>query len=244
MKISRLRRFGNWLFGWLLPLIVRLRITGRENVPPTGRVLIAPNHANFLDPFLIQVGMKRLLIFFAKKEVFDWPILGPLAPHYHIIPVDRGAADATAVKRSLQVLKAEEALYIAPEGTRSKTGQLQQGHSGAVVLATRANAPIVPVGVWGQKALWSELMRLRRPRIGLSYGKPFRFAGAARPSRDELDAMTVEMMYRIAAQLPPEWRGVYAGEPPAWRYTVDLDAAEPQPSAAAASQSHPPSPQP
>lgn len=225
MKTSRLRRFGNWLFGWLLPLICRLRITGRENVPPTGRVIIAPNHANFIDPFLIQVGMKRLLVFFAKKEVFDWPILGPLAPYYHIIPVDRGAADANAVKRSLQTLKSEVALYIAPEGTRSKTGELQQGHSGAVVLATRADAPVVPVGVWGQKSLWHDLLRLRRPRIGLSYGKPFRFVVAARPSREQLDEMTTEMMYRIAAQLPPEWRGVYAGELPAWRYTVTLDEA-------------------
>ncbi|MFN8475481.1 MAG: lysophospholipid acyltransferase family protein [Anaerolineae bacterium] len=228
MKTSRLRTFGNWLFGWLLPLICRLRMTGRENVPPTGRLLVAANHGNFIDPFLIQVGMKRLLVFFAKKEVFDWPVLGPLAPYYHIIPVDRGAGDANAVKRSLQTLKSEAALYIAPEGTRSKTGQLQQGHSGAVVLATRADAPVVPVGVWGQKAFWDDLKRLRRPRIGMSYGKPFRFVGSSRPSRDEIDEMTTEMMYRIAAQLPPEWRGVYAGDPPAWRYTADADAVQPK----------------
>ena len=232
MTMSRLRRFGNWLFGWLLPLITRLRVTGRENVPPTGRLIVACSHGNFIDPFLIQVGMSRLLTFFAKKEVFEWPVLGRLAPHYHIIPVDRGMGDANAIKRSLQVLKSEGALYIAPEGTRSKTGALQQGHSGAAVLATRSDAPVIPVGVWGQKSFWSELMRLRRPRIGLSYGKPFRFVGPARPDRDTLDAMTEEMMYRIAAQMPPEWRGVYAGDPPAWRYTLDADAAVPEPSAA------------
>ncbi len=234
MKMTRLRRFGNWLFGWLLPLVTRLRMTGRENVPPTGRLIVAASHGNFIDPFLIQTGMTRLLFFFAKKELFSWPILGPLAPHYHVIPVDRGQGDATAIKRSLQVLKSEGALYIAPEGTRSKTGALQQGHSGAVVLAMRAGAPVVPVGVWGQKSFWTDLLRLRRPRIGIRYGQPFRFVGAARPSRQELDEMTTEMMYRIAAQMPPEWRGVYSGDPPPWQYTADVDA--PTPRAAVMSQ--------
>ncbi len=132
---------------------------------------------------------------------------------YGVIPVHRGEGDMNAVKLALRVLKRSGAVLLAPEGTRSPTCQMQPAKDGAVMLALRSNAQIVPIGVTGTHRVKAHWAKLKRPRIQLSVGKPFRLqslSGNNRLSRSELSAVTEQMMYRLAAQLPPEFRGVYS----------------------------------
>ena len=229
MKATPLRHFGYWLFGVIFRLVLKLEVVGREHVPPAGPLIAACNHATFLDSFMVDSAVGRPMVFFAKQEVMDMPLFGFLARYYMVIPVARGEADLHALKAALRVLRDGYALYVAPEGTRSKTGALQAGKIGALVMAERTQAAVVPCGVAGQKALIPNLKRLRRTPVRVQFGPAFRFVGPRKPSKEEQQAMTDEMMYRIAALLPPEQRGVYAGPPPAFRYTVNLDAAHPAP---------------
>jgi len=99
---------------------------------------------------------------------------------------------------------------MAPEGTRSRAGSLQAGRVGMSWLALRSNAPIVPVAISGQEHLARNLKRLRRTPVRMVFGKPFRFRPqeGMRPS-EQRRRMTTEAMYRLAALLPPEYRGVY-----------------------------------
>ncbi len=227
MKATPLRHFGYWLFGVIFKLVLKLEVVGREHIPPSGPLIAACNHATFLDPFMVDGAMGRPMVFFAKQEVMDLPLFGFLARYYMVIPVARGEADMHALKNALRVLREGYALYVAPEGTRGKTGALQQGKVGALVMAQRTGAAVVPCGIWGQKALVPNLKRLRRTPVRIEFGPAFRFVGPAKPSKDEQQAMTDEMMYRVAALLPPPQRGVYAGPPPAFRYTVNLGEAQP-----------------
>jgi 1-acyl-sn-glycerol-3-phosphate acyltransferase len=229
MTPTWLRRFGYGVFRLVFGLTLKLQASGQANVPPTGPLIAACNHANFLDPFMVDQNMGRVMIFFAKVEVYETPILGWLARRYMVIPVNRGEADATALKLALRALKEGYALYVAPEGTRSKSGELLPGKSGGVVMALRTGATVAPCGIWGQKSFWSNLRRLRRTPVWLRFGPAYRFVGPAKPSKEELQAMTDEMMYRIAELMPPEWRGAYAGPPPVYRYTVGVNETEAQP---------------
>ena len=102
---------------------------------------------------------------------------------------------------------------MAPEGTRSSTSQLQPAKDGTATLALRSGAQILPVGVTGTHRVISHLKRFTRVPIHLSIGKPFKLqssTGNAKISREEMSAITTQMMYRLAAQLPPEFRGVYS----------------------------------
>lgn len=208
---------GRWLqmvvLRVLMWLITRFEIMGLENIPATGPVVIIINHIAFLDPVMVFGSVPRLVVPMAKSEAFTLPVWGLFMKIYGAIPVRRGEVDMNAIKHALQVLKRGEIILMAPEGTRSRTHQMQPARDGATMLALRSGAPIVPIGVTGTHWVKAHWLRLKRPPIRLSVGKPFRVqlpsSGNGRFSRQEISAITQEAMYRLAAQLPPEFRGVY-----------------------------------
>jgi 1-acyl-sn-glycerol-3-phosphate acyltransferase len=202
-----------WFLGRILMnLLLRVDLTGLENVPRTGPVIVVINHIAWLDPIVVCGCFPRLVTPMAKKEIFELPLLHFLLNLYGTIPVHRGEADLAAVKMALRVLQSGGVILLAPEGTRSPTKQLQAGKAGTILLALRSKATIVPVGVTGTEQLKGYWQRLKRGRISVSIGKPFQFCPsdpAGRVSRMETEAMITEAMYRLAAELPPEYRGVY-----------------------------------
>ncbi len=108
-------------------------------------------------------------------------------------------------------------LCIFPEGTRSPTGALIEGKTGAAFLALAAGVPVVPCAITGAEKLGWAIRRLRRIKLTVTYGPAFRLSQPGeRARRDEqgLQAATIEIMCRIAALLPPEQRGAYADPPP------------------------------
>jgi len=201
-----------WLLRLLMKLLLRFEITNIEHVPLTGPVIVIMNHIAFLDPVMVLGSFPRFVIPLAKQETFDLFFWGPISRIYGVIPVKRGEADLQAIKSALRVLKNGGLVLLAPEGTRSPTYQMQAGKEGAALIALRSGATIVPVGVVGTHQVKDHWFSFKRAPVHLSVGKPFCVRpqpANGRKQRADLEAITHEMMYRVASELPEAFRGVY-----------------------------------
>jgi 1-acyl-sn-glycerol-3-phosphate acyltransferase len=116
---------------------------------------------------------------------------------------------------------------MAPEGTRSLTRTLQRGKVGAAYLADRAGVPLLPVAIWGTERLPENVRRLRRTPVNMRVGRPFRLPGDGRARSRDLEAHTDLIMCRIAALLPPQYRGVYSDHPGLREALAQTDAPAP-----------------
>lgn len=199
--------------------LTRVRLEGAvDDIPRDGPVIIAANHASNLDPVVIGSWLVptlgRRLQWLGKKELFDWPVLGYIARHGGVHPVDRSTADVEAFRLAARILAEGHPLFVFPEGTRSPDGTLQPARDGVAVLALRSGAPIVPVGISGSDAVWPRGRRLPRPggRVVIRVGSAFQVADELPDGTDRRAAKglaTDLIMRRIADLLPPGQRGAY-----------------------------------
>ncbi len=197
----------------LTRLLCRVDDAQLARVPDRGPLIIVANHINFLEvPLLYTHLLPRPVTGFAKAENLSNPILGPLLFNLGgAIPLHRGEADVTALRRALAALEAGHILAVAPEGTRSGHGRLQRGHPGVVWLALRTGAPLLPMVYYGGELFWRNLARLRRTDFHIVVGQPFYLdAGGVKVTRQVRQQMADEIMYQMAALLPPAYRGVYS----------------------------------
>lgn len=142
----------------------RINIIGLEHFPREGGVLLCSNHISNLDPPIIGITAPRQLHFMAKSELFSVPLLKRLLPKLNAFPVKRGMSDRAALRKGLSVLKEGHVLGLFPEGTRSKTGELQKGLAGAGFFALRTEAKVVPCAIIGPYKPFK--------RLTIVYGKP------------------------------------------------------------------------
>jgi 1-acyl-sn-glycerol-3-phosphate acyltransferase len=151
----------------------RMEVFGRENVPPEGPVILAPNHSSDLDPPLIGCCLKRTVWFMAKEELFRAPVIGPLFPFLQAFPVRRGSADRAALKAALNYLARNEIVLIFPEGHRSADGNLLPAELGVGMVALRSQAPVIPVGIQGSWEMFPPGAKLPRfGRLRVRFGEP------------------------------------------------------------------------
>lgn len=200
--------FANWALRGVFRVILRVDIQGVENVPRRGALIVCISHSSFIDPVLMGTYLPREVVPMAKIEAFDYPILGACIRWYGAFAVRRGEVDVRAFKNALAVLQNGMALVIAPEGHRSETGALQRGREGAITLALRSGAPLLPVAVWGGKGLWRNLARLRPTPMYIRIGKPL-VVTTTKPTREQIGEMADELMLAIAALMPRELHGYY-----------------------------------
>lgn len=202
--------------------LTRVTVTGAlDEIPRTGPVIVAANHASNLDPVVLAScllpKLGRRLQWLGKRELFEWPIVGWMARNGGVHAVDRSTADVEAYRLAKKILDEGHALFVFPEGTRSRDGTLQEARDGASVLALRTGAPIVPVGVAGSYARWPRGQKLPHPggRVTVRVGSPFRLADELPAGLDRKAATplaTELIMRRIAALVPPAQRGRYRDE--------------------------------
>jgi len=205
------RKVANPILRVVFHLLYDLEVSGREHVPKQGPFILAMNHIYFVDPVLEAVLSPRHVVIMSKIENYGNPLQAALLHLYDTFPVHRGELDLTSIRTSLEVLQEGHGLLIAPEGTRSRVGQLQPGLDGMVWLALKSGTPIVLVAHSGQEQLGHCLRRLRRAPVRVAFGEPFRVvAPAGKATREQMNQMTQEAMYRLAALLPERYRGVYA----------------------------------
>lgn len=203
-------RFAKLILRGLMAIFLDYEVVGLENVPRKGPLIVAINHMNFLDPVMATVFIPRDTVSMAKAELFGSPVVGLVFRLYGAFPVRRGEIDRTALRKAMAALKEGKALLMAPEGTRGGDWRLTKARDGVAYVALQASVPILPVAISGSERFWKELARLRRTKTRVVVGEPFVLLPREdRVSREQLSEMTTEAMYRLAALLPPEYRGIY-----------------------------------
>ncbi len=215
----------NWVVRGVFKAVCRIDVPELSKIPQSGPLILVANHVNFLDaPVLIPHLAPREVIGLAKRETWENPLFSYLFNVWGGIPIDRGTVDREAFRLSLEALEQGKILAVAPEGTRSKNGSLQQGKPGIIVLAQRSGAPLLPVGIYGHENFWPNLKSLRRTDFHISVGKPFRLApGAESFTREQRQAAADEIMKKIANQLPERYHGYYQdAEKSTYQYLVDV----------------------
>lgn len=238
MNFSNLGRRLILLLGRLLLLpVVKVSVTGRENLPEKGPLIIVANHFSLLDPPLLALHLPYQPVFMAAADLQDFLLVRLLIRLFKAIPIWRGRADRTAIRRAQETLKEGGILVLLPEGgidpdlqelaSRGEnvqhiggqsfrhSGQLIPARPGAAYLAAQTGAPLLPVAIIGAEKLPANLRRLRRTPVELRIGPSFgplemesHLRGAAR--RQQLNRLGEQLMKRLAALMPAENRGPFA----------------------------------
>jgi 1-acyl-sn-glycerol-3-phosphate acyltransferase len=210
-------QFVRWIVKILVTLFARVEVIGWDNLPRQGGYIVTANHAGRLDAVLVFYLLDRsdIILMIAEKyrqsAFWRW-----FVQRVDGIFIDRYNADFTALRQVLKRLQKGGALTMAPEGTRSPSGTLQEAQWGATFLAAKSGAPIIPVGAtgtWDKEAL-QRLKHFKRIQIQVRIGKPFTLLPLNPHDREaQLREGTEEIMCQIAALLPAELRGFYANHP-------------------------------
>lgn len=210
--MDRQQKITGAFLKWSTRILCEVDAAQLSKIPMKGPLILAANHINFLDvPLIFSHLLPRPITGFAKIETWDNPLLGWMFSTYNAIPIRRGEADLDAMETAEDVLAQGQILAIAPEGTRSRTGCLQRGHPGIVMLAMRSGAPIQPLAHYGGERVWAGLKRLQRAEFHIKVGSPFTISCSQRyPSREERQLLTDEIMYQLASLLPADYRGFYS----------------------------------
>jgi 1-acyl-sn-glycerol-3-phosphate acyltransferase len=193
-------------FGW--------RVFNPERVPSGGPVILASNHASFVDPPLVGAGLRRGINYLARENLFRFPILGWILREWQVVPVDRDGGGAKGLRAILDRLLAGGAIILFPEGTRTRDGHLQPARSGIGLTVIKSTAPVVPVRVFGTFEAYNRHMRFPRPfrRVSVKFGRPMGFEqlrveakSCSKPRLKEIyQQVADELMGAIAALEPYE----------------------------------------
>jgi 1-acyl-sn-glycerol-3-phosphate acyltransferase len=180
----------------------RWRVFGAENVPQTGGVILASNHASFLDPPLVGAGLKRDINYLARESLFRFPGIGALLRSWNSVPVDRDGGGARGLKIILERLLAGGAIILFPEGTRTPDGKLQPARSGIGLTVIKSNAPVVPVRVFGTFDAYGKNHKIPRPyRVAVKYGKPLHFEKLRAEAKNCDKARLKEIYQQVADEI-------------------------------------------
>ncbi len=142
-------RFVQFVTWTIMKILFRIRAEGLENIPGEGGVIIASNHASLADPPGLGCIIPREISYFAKKELFRVPVVGPFIAWANGVSVDREGGGAAALKEMVRRLRDGWAILVFPEGTRTKTGKFGEPKSGAGMAAVMAGVPVVPCWIEG-----------------------------------------------------------------------------------------------
>ena len=154
----------------MLKILLRFRKRGAEFIPPRGGVIIASNHAAYVDPPFLGAASPRELYYFAKSELFNNGLFGWLIRKYNAFPITRGSFDRKGMSQAMELLKERKAVLLFPEGTRSRDGNLREPKLGVGKIALEADVPIVPAYIGNSKDLL--LTFLKREKLVILFGSP------------------------------------------------------------------------
>ena len=185
----------------LAAVLFRPSVRGRENIPLEGPFLVAPIHRSNLDFAFTLFISPRKVFFMAKDSLFTVPLLGPALVQLGAFPVTRGSADREALRSAQEVLEAGHALIMFPEGTRKYGPHVEPLHDGAMFIAARTGAAVVPVGIAGTDRALPDGAKLPRPvKVHVVVAAPIApLVAEGRPSRSAITAKTEELRVALEA---------------------------------------------
>ena len=200
----------------VIRVLFRVKVEGRENIPPKGAVILASNHRSFLDSIFIPAVLRRRVTFVAKAEYFDDPKSAWFFRGVGQIPIRRegGSASERALASATEVLQSGGVFAIYPEGTRTRDGFLHRGHTGVARLSLRTGTAIVPVGLIGTDEVQPVDRRMPRlfRRVTVRFGEaldPARY-GDFEQEHLALRELTDEVMFEICQLSGYEYVDTYA----------------------------------
>ena len=170
-------RIGWSLFRVIFTLYFRCRYFNTERVPRKGGVILAANHASYLDPPLVGSGLPRVINYLARESLFRSPVVGAVLRSWQTVPVDRDGGSGRGLKEILDRLALGGAIILFPEGTRTPDGKLQPARSGIGLSVIKSQAPVIPVRVFGTFEAYGRKSKFPLPRqVIVKYGQPLDFA--------------------------------------------------------------------
>jgi 1-acyl-sn-glycerol-3-phosphate acyltransferase len=211
--------FVYWFFGhlvhFLLLFVGTLRVFGKENIPSSGPYIVIVNHMSKADPPLVMISMPNVQMRFFAGEYWERHLIfGPMLRWTGGIFIKRGTVDRKALAEASDSLEEGCIFGLAPEGTRSRVGELIRARNGAAYIATRVNVPILPIGVVDTDLIARNLPKLRPTEMEVRIGQPFHLPDLdEEPRSSELAAYTHYLMIHIARLLPERHWGYYAESP-------------------------------
>lgn len=216
-KIGRAQPIVKKVMRPLFHALWDIEVEGDENIPSDGPALLCPNHVSVIDSFFVPAVVRRALIYVGKAEYLDDWKTARLFPALGMIPIDRrgGEHAASALDAAKSVLTGGGLFGIYPEGTRSRSGKLHKGHTGAARLAVETGAPLIPVGLVGTREIQPPDKPLPTPfmKATVRFGKPIQTHHYTdrKGDRAVYRQLTDELMYEIQALCGLEYVNTYAG---------------------------------
>ena len=176
-------------------IMFRPRVVGAENIPVTGPVVLAPIHRSNIDFAFLVFATNRKTFFMGKDSLWKIRPIGTLIQLMGAFPVKRGTADRESLKNAQQVLNEGQALVLFPEGTRQEGDLVGPLFEGAMFIASRVGAPVIPVGLGNTEKAMRKGSKFPRPvRTTVVIGKPIQAPQSeSRVTRSELNAATEEL---------------------------------------------------
>jgi 1-acyl-sn-glycerol-3-phosphate acyltransferase len=210
----------NLVAGPILKTVFRPWVTGVDNIPKTGGVILASNHLSFIDSVFLPLVIDRRIFFLAKSDYFSGKGLKGFATKAFMngtgmLPIDRsgGKASEASLNTGLRVLHEGEVLGIYPEGTRSPDGKLYRGRTGVARMILEGDVPVVPVAMIDTEKVMPIGTRIPKvKRIGIVIGEPLDFSRFKGMESDRfiLRSITDEIMYELNRLSGQEYEDVYA----------------------------------
>jgi len=208
--------FGRVVIHLLIFPLAGWEVKGRANVPERGPVLVVCNHLHIADPPIVAASLPLKSVFMAKEELFRGRWSRFWVENFGAFSVSRGGADREAIRRAEDWLEKGVSLIMFPEGGRSPNARMQPALPGAALIALHSGVPILPVSITGTENLKKLKLKtilwcvFHRPKITVTIGLPFQpqTVQGILPKDRRHDLMN-DMMGKIAALLPPQYRGAY-----------------------------------
>ena len=195
-------RLGWIFFRAMYASYFRWRVYNPERVPQTGGVILASNHASFLDPPLVGSGLSCAINFLARESLFRFPGIGALLRSWNAVPVNRDGGGAPGLKAILERLLAGGGIILFPEVTRTRDGKLQPARSGIGLIVAKSAAPVVPVRVFGTFEAWGRNQKIPLPkRVAVKYGVPMRFEALRAEAKTCSKVRLKEIYQQIADEI-------------------------------------------
>lgn len=211
-----IRRLLHWGIDLAFAVLTDIKVLGRENLPPSGPLLVVGNHFSFVDPAAMIRAVPWPIEFVGGFRTPNAPPVVTWIPSvWGRYPVFRGTGSRYALRGAEAVLKQDGILGIFPEAG-SWAAVLRPARPGTAFLAARTRVPILPIGFDGMTDVFPRLRKGKRAHVTVRIGKvfgPFQTTGRGRERRRQLEEIGHKMMKRIAELIPPERRGHYSDDP-------------------------------
>jgi 1-acyl-sn-glycerol-3-phosphate acyltransferase len=206
--------FGRGLIHLLVFPFANWEVKGRKNIPARGPFLVVCNHLHIADPPIVAASLPLKCVLMAKEELWHNRWSRFWVKNFGAFPVRRGTVDMEAIRQAGDWLKKGVSVIMFPEGSRSPDAEMIPAMPGAALIAHHMGVPVLPVSIAGTEKLRNlRWCFFHHPRITVTIGQPFSLPpNNGKITREQRQEMMDGIMQKIAALLPPEYRGVYDTE--------------------------------